>query len=64
VSLEVALKGSDVDRVARTDVFNQQSGLVDPARLAASTAPIAAYVSTHAVVRGADGTPARPAPPT
>jgi len=62
VSLEVALKGSDVDRVARTDVFNQQSGLVDPARLAASTAPIAAYVSTHAIVRGADGTPCTAGP--
>ena len=55
VSLEIALKGSDVDRVARTNVFDQQSGLVDAVRLAASTAAIATYVTTHAVVLGADG---------
>jgi len=54
VSLEIALKGSDVDRVARTNVFDQQSGLVDAVRLAASTAAIATYVTTHAVVLGAD----------
>ena len=59
VSLEVALKGSDVDRVAGTKVFDQQSGLVGPSRLAASSAPIAAYVSTHAVIHGADGTPCK-----
>jgi hydrogenase/urease accessory protein HupE len=55
VSLEIALKGSDVDRVVRTNVFDQQSGLVDAVRLAASTAAIATYVTTHAVVLGADG---------
>jgi uncharacterized protein (DUF4213/DUF364 family) len=55
VHLEVALKGSDIDRVAGTKVFDPQSGLVDPGRLAASTAAIAAYVTTHAVVHGADG---------
>ena len=59
VRLEIALKGSDVDRVAGTKVFDPQSGLVDAARLAASTAAIAAYVTTHAVVRGADGTPCK-----
>ena len=32
VNVEVALKGSDVDRVAGTDVFEQQSGLVDAGR--------------------------------
>jgi len=56
VSLEIALKGSDVDRAARTTVFDQQLGLVDPTRLAASTAAIAEYVVDHAVVRGVDGT--------
>jgi hypothetical protein len=55
VHLEVALKGSDVDRVAGTRVFDPRSGLVDAARLAASTAAIAAYVTSHAVVHGADG---------
>ena len=59
VSLEVALKGSDVDRVAGTKVFDQQSGLVDPSRLATSSAAIAAYVSTHAVIHGADGRPCK-----
>jgi len=44
--LEIALRGSDVDRVAGTKVFDAQSGLVDAARLAASTAAIAAYVTT------------------
>ena len=59
VRLEIALRGSDVDRVAGTKVFEPQSGLVDAARLAASTAAIAAYVTTHAVVHGADGTPCK-----
>jgi hydrogenase/urease accessory protein HupE len=64
VRLEVALKGSDADRVAGTKVFDEQSGLVDPGRLAASAAPIAAYVVAHAVVQGADGTPCAPGPVT
>lgn len=55
VKLEVALKGSDVDRATGTEVFDAKSGLVDAARLAASTAPIAAYVVSHAVVQGAGG---------
>ena len=59
VLLEIALKGSDIDRVAGTKVFDPQSGLVDAMRLAASTAAIAAYVTTHAVVHGADGTPCK-----
>jgi hydrogenase/urease accessory protein HupE len=59
VSIELALKGSDVDRVARTSVFDQQSGLVDAARLAASTVAIAAYLTSHVVVQGADGAPCR-----
>jgi hydrogenase/urease accessory protein HupE len=59
VIVEIALKGSDVDRVARTSVFDQQSDLVDAARLAASSATIAVYVTTHAVVQGADGMPCK-----
>jgi hypothetical protein len=59
VSVEVALKGSDVDRVAGTKVVDPQSGLIDDARLAGSTAAIAAYVMTHAVVHGADGSPCK-----
>src|SRR6185437_13168895 len=55
VALEVALKGSDVDRVAGTSVYDDKTGLVDVARLAAATAPIAAYIVKHAVITGADG---------
>ena len=61
-SLEIALKGSDVDRVAGTHVFDDKSGLVDPARLAAAAAPIARYLTAHAVVEGADGRPCKAGP--
>ena len=57
VRLEIALKGSDIDRVVGTSVFDAGADLVDPARLAASTAPIGAYLVAHAVVAGEDGTP-------
>lgn len=56
VSLDIALKGSDVDRVAGTAVFDEKSGLVDASRLATASASIANYVASHAVVRGEDGT--------
>lgn len=62
VRVEVALKGSDVDRVAGTKVFDEQKGLVDAARLAAASGPIAAYVTSRASVRAADGTPCRAGP--
>ena len=57
VAVEVALKGSDADRLAGTHVFDEQKGLVDPAKIAAFAAPIAAYVGSHVGVTGADGTP-------
>ncbi len=60
VSIEVALKGSDADRLAGTNVFDAQKDLADPAKVAASAAPIAAYVSAHIGVTGADGTPCAP----
>ncbi len=50
VALELALKGSDVDRVAGTKVFDDRTGLVDATRLAGSATAIAAYVTAHAVV--------------
>jgi hydrogenase/urease accessory protein HupE len=62
VELEVALKGSDVDRVAGTKVFDEQKGLVDATRLAASSGPIAAYITSHALVQGADGAPCQAGP--
>ena len=57
VAVEVALKGSDADRLAGTHVFEEQKGLVDPEKVAASAAPIATYVDAHISVTRADGTP-------
>ena len=59
VAVAVALKGSDVDRLAGTHVFDEREGLVDPAKVAAAAAPIAAYVGAHVEVTGADGTAVR-----
>ena len=60
VAVEVALKGSDADRLAGTQVFDAQKDLADPAKVAASAAPIAAYVSAHTSVTGTDGTACTP----
>ncbi len=57
VSVDVALKGSDVDRATGTAIFNEQTGLVDPERLGRSTGPISDYVAGLVVVMGADATP-------
>jgi hydrogenase/urease accessory protein HupE len=64
VRLELAMKGSDVDRVAGTKIVDMQTGLVDAGRLAASTAPIVTYVTAHIGVVSADGAPCRLAPVT
>jgi hydrogenase/urease accessory protein HupE len=64
VSVEIALKGSDVDRAAATTLFDARSGLVDAARLASAVPAIGAYVTAHAVVAGSDGTPCRAGPAT
>jgi hydrogenase/urease accessory protein HupE len=55
VEVEIALKGSDVDRAAGTSVFDDATGLVQPAALAAAAAPITAYVKEHTAVTGGDG---------
>jgi hydrogenase/urease accessory protein HupE len=55
VSVEVALKGSDADRLAGTKIFDAQRDQVDPALMDASAAPIIAYVTAHLAVTGADG---------
>jgi hydrogenase/urease accessory protein HupE len=47
VAVQVALKGSDVDRLAGTQIYDAQKDLADPAKVAASAGPIAAYVSAH-----------------
>jgi hydrogenase/urease accessory protein HupE len=57
VSVEVGLKGSDADRLAGTTIFDAQRDQVDPARVAASSVPISAYVIAHVAVTGADGIP-------
>jgi hydrogenase/urease accessory protein HupE len=60
VAVEVALKGSDADRLAGTQVFDAQKDLADPAKVAAAAVPIAAYVSAHTSVTGTDGTACTP----
>jgi hydrogenase/urease accessory protein HupE len=60
VTLEVAFKGADVDRVSGSSVYDGRTDLVDPARLAAAAPVIAAYVTAHAVVAGADGSACHP----
>lgn len=55
VAVEVGLKGSDADRLAGTEIFDAQRDHVDPARVAASAAPIIAYVAAHITVSGAGG---------
>jgi len=57
VAVEVALKGSDADRLAGTEIFDAQKDQVDPAKVAAAAAPIAAYVAAHIAVTGTDGAP-------
>ena len=55
VAVQVALKGSDADRLAGTQIYDAQKDLADPAKVAASAGPIAAYVSAHVGVAGTDG---------
>ena len=55
VSVEIALKGSDADRLAGTKIFDAQRDQVDPVQIEASAAPIVAYVTAHIAVTGADG---------
>ena len=55
VTVEVALKGSDADRLAGTHVFDAQRDSVDPRLVAASAALIIGYVNAHVGVTGLDG---------
>jgi hydrogenase/urease accessory protein HupE len=57
VSVDVGLRGSDADRLTGTAIFDMQRDEVDPARVAASAAPITAYVGAHVTVAGEDGKP-------
>jgi hydrogenase/urease accessory protein HupE len=60
VTVEVALKGSDADRLAGTHVFDAQRDSVDPGQVAASAALIIGYVNAHVGVTGLDGTACAP----
>jgi hydrogenase/urease accessory protein HupE len=60
VDVEIAMKGSDVDRVGGTRVFDETAGLVQPMALAASSVPIVAYVDGHTAVLGENGNPCSP----
>ena len=55
VAVQVALKGSDADRLAGTQIYDAQRDLADPAKVATSAGPIAAYVNAQVGVAGADG---------
>jgi hydrogenase/urease accessory protein HupE len=55
VAVQVALKGSDADRLAGTQIYDAQKDLADPAKVAASAGAIAAYVNAHVSVAGANG---------
>jgi hydrogenase/urease accessory protein HupE len=56
VDVEIAMKGSDVDRVAGTSVFDTQTGLVRPDALAAVSAKVADYIAAHSAVLAGDDT--------
>ena len=60
VDVEIAMKGSDADRAAGTKVFDDATGIVQPAALAAASAPIAAYIEEHTAVLGENGASCRP----
>src|SRR5262249_38659524 len=53
--VQVALKGSDADRLAGTQIYDAQKDLTDPAKVAASAAPIAVYINAHVSVAGTHG---------
>jgi hypothetical protein len=55
VTVQVALKGSDADRLAGTQIYDAQKDLADPAKIEASAGAIAAYVNAHVGVAGTDG---------
>lgn len=55
VTVEVALKGSDVDRLAGTKVYDAKEDTVDPAAVSTATSSILAYVNAHLAVTAAGG---------
>ncbi|WP_035685043.1 HupE/UreJ family protein [Bradyrhizobium sp. Cp5.3] len=56
VTVEVALKGSDVDRLVGTNVYDAKADAVDPAAVDAAAASILGYLKAHLAVTAVDGT--------
>lgn len=52
VSVEIGLKGSDVDRLIGTKTYDSRRDAVDPAAVEAAGAAILAYMRTHLAVTG------------
>jgi len=52
VAVQVALKGSDADRLAGTQIYDAEKDLADPAKVAAAAGPIAGYVNAHLSIAG------------
>ena len=63
IDVEVALKGSDVDRLAGTKIYDERADQVRADALGPASAAIADYVLQHAVVTGANGAPCAHARP-
>jgi hydrogenase/urease accessory protein HupE len=57
VAVEVGLKGSDVDRLIGSKVYDAKDDAVDPAAVAAASTAILAYLKAHLAVTGAGGSP-------
>ncbi|OAF15506.1 hydrogenase/urease accessory protein [Bradyrhizobium centrolobii] len=55
VTVEVALKGSDADRLVGTKISDATEDAVDPAGVDAAATSILAYIEAHLAVTGADG---------
>jgi hydrogenase/urease accessory protein HupE len=64
VDVDIAMKGSDVDRVAGTNVYDTQTGLVRPDALAAVSAKVADYIARHSAVLAGDDKRCSPDPST
>jgi hydrogenase/urease accessory protein HupE len=60
VAVEVGLKGSDVDRLTGSNIYDAKEDAVDPAAVAAASAAILAYLKAHLAVTGAGGSPCEP----
>jgi uncharacterized protein (DUF302 family) len=54
VDVEIAMRGSDADRVGGTHVFDEVAGLVEPIALAAASVPIIAYVTADRLSAGVE----------